>query len=156
MVKSQKKGTDFASYMKQFEETLETYLLDKAPSLPEGVKEFIVSYGPWIALVFLLLSLPALLFAFGLGTVFAPFAFLGGLSAGVGFGLGLIFSVAMLVVEAIAIPGLLKRKMSAWRLMYYAALLGAVQSLVSFNLGGLVIGSGLTMYVLFQIKSYYK
>jgi len=40
--------------------------------------------------------------------------------------------------------------------MFYASLLGAVQNAVSFNLGGLVVGTLLSLYILFQIKSYYK
>lgn len=157
MVKSDTKGTDFKSMMGKLENTLETYLVDKAPfQLPTGVKEAIVKYGPWITLILLILALPAILFTFGLGTLVAPFAFLGGVKAGVNFGIGIVFSAVVLVIEAIAIPGLFKRAASAWRLMYYASLLGGVQSLISFNLGGLVIGTGISLYILFQIKSYYK
>lgn len=148
--------TNLGSSLGKFEDTLELYLVDKAPSLPSGVKEFIVKYGPWITLVMLILALPALLLAFGLGALVAPFAFLGGLQAGVSYGVGMIFSAVILVIQAFAIPGLFARKASAWKLMFYAALLGAVESLITFNLGGLVIGSGITMYILFQIKSYYK
>lgn len=155
MAKSQ--SADFKSSLGKLEDTLETYLVDKAPfQLPDGAKEFIVKFGPWIALVMLVLSLPMILLAVGLGALVAPFAVLGGVQAAAGFGLGMIFSLAMLVIEAIAIPGLFKRKLSAWRLMYYSTLLGGVQALVSFNLGGLVIGTGLSLYILFQIKSYYK
>ena len=39
--------------------TLDEYLVKKAPfALPDGVKEFIVRFGPWISLVLLVLSLP--------------------------------------------------------------------------------------------------
>jgi hypothetical protein len=156
MVKTVKDGADLKSALSQLEDTLKVYLVDKAPSLPEAAKEVIVKYGPWITLILLVISLPAILFAFGLGAVVAPFAFLGGLQAGVNFGFGMIFSAAILVIEAFAISGLFKRKLGAWRLMLYATLLGGVQALISFNLGGLIIGTGLSLYILFQIKSYYK
>jgi len=157
MAKTATKNTDFKEMMGKLDETLETYLVDKAPyQLPTGVKEAIVKYGPWITLILLILALPAILFAFGLGTILAPFAFLGGVGAGVNFGVGLVFSAVVLVIEAIAIPGLFKRSASAWRLMYYAALLGGVQNLISFNLGGLIIGTLISLYILFQIKNYYK
>ena len=81
MAKATKDGADFKSAMGQLEQTLKVYLVDKAPALPEKVKEVIVKYGPWITLIFLVLSLPAILFAFGLGTIVAPFAFLGGVQA---------------------------------------------------------------------------
>lgn len=157
MAKSDTKNADFKEMMKKLDDTFSTYLVDKAPfQLPTGAKEAIVKYGPWIVLILLVLALPAILFAFGLGTILAPFAFLGGVGAGVNFGVGLVFSAAVLVIEAIAIPGLFKRTAASWRLMYYATLLGAVQNIISFNLGGLVIGTLISLYVLFQIKSYYK
>ena len=157
MAKTVKDGADIKSALSQLEDTLDLYLVKKAPfSLPESAKEVIVKYGPWITLVILVMALPAILFTFGMGAVVAPFAFLGGVRAGVNFGVGMLFSAAVLVIEALAIPGLFKRKMSAWRLMFYGSLLSAVEALISFNLGGLVIGTGLSLYVLFQIKSYYK
>ena len=49
---------------------LDFYLVQKAPfQLPDNAKEWIVKYGPWIAIVLLILALPPLLFALGLSTV---------------------------------------------------------------------------------------
>ena len=156
MAKTASSG-DLKSGLGRLESTLEVYFVDKAPfQLPAGAKEFIVKYGPWITLILLILTLPALLLAFGLGALVARFAFLGGLQAGVSYGVGMIFSAVILVMEAFAIPGLLKRKLGGWRLMYWAALLGAVENLISFNLGGLIIGTLLSLYIIFQVKSYYK
>lgn len=156
MAKTANSG-DLKSGLGGLESTLEVYFVDKAPfKLPAGVKEFIVKWGPWITLILLIISLPALLLAFGLGALVAPFAFLGGLKSGVSYGVGMIFSVVVLVVEALALPGLFRRKLSGWRLMFYASLIGAIENLITFNLGGLVIGTLLSFYVLFQIKSYYK
>lgn len=148
---------DLKSALGQLEETLEVYLVDKAPfQLPENIKELIVKFAPWISLILLVVTLPAILLAFGLGALVAPFAFLGGVQAGVSFGFGMIFGAVVLVLEALAIPGLFKRKRSAWNLMFYAFLLGAVQNVLSFNLGGLVIGTLISLYFLFQVKDYYK
>ncbi len=53
---------------------LDFYLVRKAPfQLPDNVREWIVKFGPWIALVLLVLSLPPLLFVLGIGTVLMPF-----------------------------------------------------------------------------------
>lgn len=156
MAKSDTKGTDFKSSMSSLEETLEVYLVDKAPKLPENIKEIIVKFAPWISLIVLVVTLPAILLAFGLGALVAPFAFLGGLHAGVSFGVGMLFGAVILVLEALAIPGLFGRKRSAWNLLFYASILGAVQNLISFNLGGLIIGTLVSFYFLFQVNSYYK
>ena len=154
MAKTEK--TDFKSAISSLESTLETYLIDKAPGIPGNIKEIIVKFSPWLALIFFVLSLPAILFALGIGTIFTPFSYLGGLRAGMSYTIGMIFTAAILVIEAMAIPGLFKRSLSAWKLLFYASLLSGIQALISFNLGGLIIGMGLSLYVLFQVKSYYK
>jgi uncharacterized membrane protein YdjX (TVP38/TMEM64 family) len=62
---------------------LDFYLVKKAPfQLPLEIREFLVKFGPWIAVVFLLLSLPALLLMLGIGAAMVPF---GGPVYGVGF-----------------------------------------------------------------------
>ena len=65
-------------------------------------------------------------------------------------------SIASMVLMAIALPGLFKRQLSAWKLMFYAVLVTAVYDLVTFSLGGLIIGTGISLYILYQIKSFYK
>ncbi len=142
--------------MAKLEDTLELYLLKKAPSLPEGIKEAIVKFGPWIVLILLIMTLPVILAVFGLGALILPFSVVGGAGFGLTYLLSLGLTIVMLVLEAMAIPGLFKRQMKAWKLLYYATLVGAVQNVVSFNLGGLIIGTLLGLYILFQISSYYK
>ena len=154
--KTKSGGDDFKASLRKLEDTLEVYLVDKAPfQLPEAAKEFLVKYGPWIIVLALVMSLPMVLAALGLGAFLAPFSMLAGVGFGV-LGFTMIFTLAMLILEVIALPGLFKRQLGSWRLMFYASLLGGVQSVLSFNLGGLVIGTGLSLYILFQIKSLYK
>jgi hypothetical protein len=140
----------------QLETQLEEYLVKKAPALPPNIKEMIVQWGPWITLVLLILSLPALLALFGLGAMLAPFSFMGGARAGAGYMLSLLTLAVQLVLEGMAIPGLMKRQMSAWRLMFYATLVGAVSSLLSGSIVGMLVGTLVSLYFLFQVKSYYK
>lgn len=149
--------TDLSSALKQLETTLETYLVKKAPyTIPSNIKEMIVNFSPWILLLMIILTLPMVLALFGLGAVLLPFSFLGGVQAGLGFSSVMIFSLIILVLQAIALPGLFKRAKSSWNFLFYASLVSAVSNIVSFNLGGLVIGSLLTWYILFQVKEYYK
>ncbi len=151
------KNTDLKGALGQLEDTLETYLIDKAPfSIPSEWKEMIVKFSPWIALILMIIALPAILGVLGLGTILMPFSFVGGLRMGYNYILSLIFSVVTLILEAMAIPGLFKRSEKGWKLVYYATLLGAVENVLTFNIGGLVIGSLLSMYILFQVKSLYK
>lgn len=146
---------DYKSYFKKLEDFLELYLVRKAPAIPANWKETIVKIAPWLTLIVLILTLPLVLAVFGLGAVLAPFSFLGGITAGTNFLFTFALSGVSLVLEALAIPGLFKRERRAWNLVYYAALLGVAQNIVSFNLGGLVIGSLLSLYILFQIRELY-
>lgn len=149
-------GKSYKSYLKQLEDLLSEYLVKKAPALPANIKEAIVKFAPWATVVILILTLPLVLAVFGLGAILAPLSFLGGAAAGTNYIITMIFSAIQLVLEAMAIPGLFKRERKAWNLVYYAALVGGIQSLATFNIGGLIIGTLLSLYILFQVKEYYK
>ena len=132
-------------------------LYKKVPwHLPTSVKEFIVKVGPWITLVIIILAAPVILLALGLKTFFAPFAIMfGGMHAGFAFLISGIIGLVDLIIAALALPGLFKRSIKSWQLVYYAALLGAVGQLLRFDIFGMIIGLALSLYVLFEIKSYY-
>jgi len=153
---TQTNPTDVKNMFSQLEETLNLYFGKKAPAMPENIKEALVKYGPYITLVIMILALPALLAIFGLGTIMMPFSYLGGLRSGMMYSFGTIFSVAILIMQIMALPALFKRQISGWKLMYYVALVQVVQNLLSFDIGGLIIGAVISFYILFQIKSYYK
>lgn len=132
---------------------LDFYLVKKAPfQIPEAGREFIVKFGPWITLVLMVITLPFLLFALGLGTFFAPFA---GMEYAAGFGLTAILILVQFIMRAIALPGLFARKMSGWTMFFYAALVGFVASMVSFNIIGGILGTLISLYILFQVRSKY-
>lgn len=155
------KGSDLKSMLGQLDSLLEEYLVKKAPALPTNVKEFLVKFAPWMAVIGVVISVPAILALLGLSAFVVPLGFLGGALTGrpfmgVGYILSVAFLVVMVILEAMSISGLSKRSMGGWRLAYYSVLLSGVQNLVSFNLGGLVIGTLLGLYFLYQIKSHYK
>lgn len=137
------------------EQKLNVYFGEKAPQLPESVVSFIVKISPYLMIISLILTVPAILFAFGLGALISPLAFLN-VSYGVHFSLATIFSLIILVLNGMAIPGLFKRLKSAWNLMFYASLVQALSYLLSFNLGSLIVGMAISWYFLFQIRKHYK
>jgi len=149
-------SASYKTYLNQLEDLLHQYLVKKAPALPANVKEAIVKFAPWATLIIFILTLPAILVIFGLGGLVAPFSFLGGLTAGTAFILTFAFSGVQLILEAMAIPGLFKNQRRAWNLLYWATLLGGVQNIVTFNVGSLIIGTLLSLYILFQVREYYK
>ncbi len=128
----------------------------KLPALPENFRELIVKFSPYIAVISIVFSLPLVLGVLGLSAVAAPFAALGGLHAFTGFSLSIIFVIGNVILTAMAIPGLFARKRIAWEYMLYSVILTAISSLISFELGSLVVGTAISLYVLYQVKSYYK
>ena len=140
----------------------DTYLHLKAPfQLPPAAREFIVKYGPWISLVLLIIGaftiIPLLFLALGLTIITLPYqAAVGVVHTTTAGYIHILIGLAAMVMQGIAIPGLLKRKLSGWHLLYYASLLSAVGSLIALDTFSLIIGLVVSMYILFQIRGYYK
>jgi hypothetical protein len=133
---------------------LDFYLVKKAPfQLPDGFKEFLVKFGPWIALLFLILGLPLILLALGLTAIATPFAMASGSIGGVPWALAML---AQLLLCAAALPGLMGRKMFGWKLLFYSQLVGMVAALLSFSFVNLIVGGLISLYLLFQIRSKYN
>jgi hypothetical protein len=149
------KPQSVTDYLKTAEVELDKIFAGKLPALPDNVKEFIVKFSPWFAVISMVLMLPLILAFLGLGAAMMPLSYLGGLHAGFGYTFSLIFSAGMIILELIAIPGLFKRQEKAWRLMFYSILLSLIQQLLRLDLFGVVIGGAISFYFLFQVKSKY-
>ena len=133
---------------------LEFYLVKKAPfQLPDNVKEWIVQYGPWITIVLMVLLLPAVLLALGIGAVFVPFA---GVGYATGFGYVVIGLIIQLGLTIASLPGLFARKMSGWTLLFYARIVGFVMGLLSGAVVGALVGVVISLYIMFQVRPLYK
>ena len=162
MAKVTDSKADFKGALNNLEEILEEYLVKKAPfQLPKNVKEIIVKFAPYLAILGVVMGIPGVLALLGAGTILAPLGFVGGMMTGrpflgMGYLVSIIFLGAMVVLEALAIPGLFSKSKKAWTFIYWSALVGVVQNIISFNIGGLVIGGLISMYFLFQVKEYYK
>jgi hypothetical protein len=133
---------------------LDFYLVKKAPfQIPDAGREWIVKFGPWITVVLLILTLPILLLALGIGTVLIPF---GGLAYARGFGFLTLVILVEIGLMVAALPGLFARKMSGWMLLFYSQLVSIVYSLLSGSIvGGLLMGV-ISLYILFQVRPLYR
>ena len=133
--------------------TLDEYLVKKAPfQIPDAAKEFLVRFGPWISIVLLVLTLPVLLFALGIGTMLMPF---GGVGYATGFGVVAIFAIVQVGMLLMALPGLFARKMSGWTLLFYEQLVSFVGSIVAGSIVGALLGLVIGLYILFQVREKY-
>lgn len=152
-------GSSYKMYLTQLDQILNEYLVKKAPALPKNIADFIVNVTPYLIIIFLILALPAILALIGISAFVIPFslvASVAGAGAGFSYIAGIIVVIIQAVLEIMALPGLFKRQKKSWTLLYYVALIGGVNSILSLNLWGLVIGTGLSLYILYQVKSYYK
>jgi len=162
MAKTATEGTDFKGTFGKLEVILEEYLVEKAPfQLPKNVKEIIVKFAPYLAIIGVVMGIPGVLALLGAGTILAPLGLVGGMMTGrpfLGFGyiVSVVFLGVMILLEGLAIPGLFSRSKKGWTYLYWSALVGVLQNIISFNVGGLVIGGLISMYFLFQVKEYYK
>ena len=140
----------------QLEETLEVYLVKKAPfSIPENWKELIVQFTPYLTILGIVGSVLILF-----GALVSPFtAFLGpryALSYSFNYVLSMVALAVVVVLEAMAVPGLFKREEKAWHFLFYASLVNVVSGFLGGDWVGMIIGTLLFWYVLFQVKEYYK
>jgi hypothetical protein len=96
-----------------------------------------------------------LLFALGLSAVLMPFAVASG-AVHPGFGVVPIIVLVELALEVLALPGLFARRMSGWRLLFYARLVAIVASLVELAFVSAIVGGVIGLYLLFQVRPLYR
>lgn len=138
--------------------TFDLYLVKKAPALPKNIKEVIVALAPWLEIIGVVLTIPALFAVLGFNAMMygTPYGGYVAAKTGYNFSLATIFLLAGMVLMLLAIPGLFKRSKSGWNYVFYSVLVNAVYSLISMQLFGLIVGSLISLYLLFQVRSYYK
>lgn len=126
---------------------------DKLPALPKGARDVIFKLTPWLALIFGALGVLGSLVALGILGALSPLIMLGG--GGklpfVTILIGLVSSVLLLV----ATPHLFAKRMQGWKLLFWSEVVSVVSAVVSLSLTGVLFGL-LGVYLIFQIKSYYK
>ena len=136
---------------------LDYYFVKKAPfQIPAAGREWIVQFGPWIAVVLLVISLPVIFVLLGLGMAWVPYGPGYGYAYGFWYWPWMLGFVIHVVLMGLALPGLFARKMSGWTLMFYAQLISAISSLFSMAIISGLIGALISFYILFQIRSLYK
>lgn len=146
-------------FLKQIEQTLDEYFGKKAPQLPQNIKEILVKFAPYLTILGVILTIPAILIIFGLGsvaTVLAPMGGVPAVSTLPTMWLSTAFLIPVIILEVMAIPGLFSRSAKAWQYLFWAQLISIISSLLQLNIIGAVLGAAIGFYILFQVKSLYK
>lgn len=143
---------------------LEPYFTKQAPfQIPAKWREIIVDWIPWVNLVIGVLLLPAVIVALGLAGFVSVIATSVGIASGPLVLISGLFLLASIVILFITFPGLKARKLSAWKLVFWAdivffiyGVLYAIGSGALFGVATQALSTLIGLYVLFQIKNYYK
>jgi len=146
----------------QVEDTLELYLVKKAPfQLPTNIKEILVKFAPWVTLILVVLALPAIFAVVGLGAFAGVLTGIMGPFATAQYAQGITLSIIILIItvllQILAIPGLFAKSIKGWRMLFYASIVGLVGSVLNpLSIVSALVGTIIGLYFLFQIRSYYK
>jgi hypothetical protein len=147
------KKYDWQGWLQKIEDFLDLYLIEKAPTLPYGLKKFLVTIWPWFLLVSLIFTIPLFLMAIGLRFLVPSFLIS---EAEFHFSFLMVFGFITFALEVFALPSLFKREKFGWKLVFYTRLINAVAVLITLNIFSLIIGTTISLYFLFQLKEFYK
>lgn len=138
--------------------TLDTYLGKKAPALPLNIKDLIVKIAPWLVIIGVVLTIPTILAFFGLGAFMmsSPYGGYALANSGITYTLAIVFLAVTAVMRGLAIPGLLAKTKSGWMMLFYSTIVSLVYSILSFDIVGGLLGAPISLYLLFQVREYYK
>ena len=121
------------------------------PKLPNNVTDILVQLAPWLSLIFGVFGIITGLGALGL----SPLAHLGGIDASFMVLATGIVSIVASVIMLLAYPKLVKRQYKGWELLFWSEIISAISAIIMLYVGA-VLGILIGLYLLFQIKSYYK
>src|SRR5512140_3435889 len=118
--------------MEQLEKFFEDLFLKKISyQLPASAKETLVKIAPWITLIILVLSIPAILAVFGLSSFIGSMGLAYGVSLGFRYYLGIAVLAVQVILMALSISGLMKRELKGWKFVYYSSLVSVVYGVVN-------------------------
>jgi hypothetical protein len=136
--------------------TLNLYFGQKAPQLPTGLKEGIVKFSPYLTIIGLIIFafsiFPLILLILGvsaISTAVGQYASTGGMMV------SLVFLIVIELMYLIALPGLFKRNISGWNMIFYAQLVSILSQLIQMNIVGAILSALIGFYFLFQVRAYY-
>lgn len=128
----------------------------KLPNLPKDARELLVKITPWVALIFGLLGVLGGIAGLGILTAVSPLAMMGGESRVLGS--GMFAAILMLVSAALllaAFPGTKNRKEQGWKFLFWSEAVSVLSAVLGFSISGILF-SLIGLYIVFQIRSYYK
>ncbi|MFH1899478.1 MAG: hypothetical protein ABIJ82_03395 [Patescibacteria group bacterium] len=143
--------------MKKLIEEIDKYVR-RVPALPENIKELLVDFTPWIAILSVAVAIPNVLSILAISSYYGVHGREDYFFAhwGIRFTLIVVFLVANLVLRSLSIKGLFAKSEKGWNYLFYSILLYFVYAIFTFNIVGGSIGTAISLYLIFQIRESYK
>lgn len=128
----------------------------KIPALPNNLRELLVQFAPWIIILSIAVGIPSILRVVSFLTTYRSGNYFYAQVIGPNYTLMVIFLVANLILKSLSVKGLFAKSIEGWNYIFYSVLLYAVYSLLTFYIVGGIIVTAISLYLVFQIKEYYK
>lgn len=155
----------FIESIKKIENFLDLYLVTKNPiKIPQKIKEFMVNANPYFTILGVIILIPLIIIGIFITIIqiISPYIIknqTNNLINNFYFYFSLFFLIITLFLNIMAIPGLLKRQKKGWNYLFYSSLINIFFGIIEKGISGLSISFILSifgLYILFQIKNYYK
>lgn len=132
----------------------------KAPHLPPKAREFLAQVAPWLALIFGVLGLLAMLSMGAIGFLLSLSFMDGGLMS-ISMLVSFIAGLVGAVLQLMAFKPLSARKKKGWNYIFYGMVLSLAASIVNLLIGygdvvGTIIGTLIGFWLLFEVRSLYR
>jgi hypothetical protein len=144
--------------LKQLEDSL-AELAKKLPHLPQNVQEIFAKYGPYLILISAIGStLSVLSMIFGInGLRFIAYYSPGGGVWGYYWTVLILGTALTALLQIIGLQkGLLKQTRAGWQFAFYASLINIVSTLLLTYFVNALVGGAISLYLLFEIREYFK
>ncbi len=135
--------------MNQFINSLDS-IFSKAPKLPTNFKDSLVKVLPYLLMIGMAFNAISILGSFSASALF----FAGGFHTN--FVIVTLASIIVLVMHFLALPGLYKRALGSWQLLFYALCITTISLVLTYNILSAIVTAVVGAYFLFQIRSYYS
>ncbi len=135
-------------------------LFAKFPHLPESARQTLAKIAPWLALIFGILGILAILSAGSIASSFFGFALLGVGMMQISMLISLLAGLIASVLDILAYKPLTARKKKGWNLLFYATVLTTVATILNLLFGygsiGSLVGSLIGFWLLFEARGLYQ
>lgn len=146
-------------------------LFEGFPHLPKSVREWIADNIWWIVIIGVVLGVMSMAWLLFAAALFGPFL-VGYIAATASVQQGALTSlvtiislaagVVTLILDAMAIQPLKAKLKRGWNLIFLSSLIsfaaGIVSAVLNVSFGGIlgsILGTGITMYLLFELRAYF-